>query len=140
MQIDFVIEPSKKQCDAIYQGLLTFNSPHFPDREITKVACFLKTSQGELAGGLTGEVFSNTLYVQYFWLEESYRGQGFGSKIFKKAETEAAALGATDIYLDTYSFQAAGFYQKLGFTQVGKYSGFPTKGVDKLFFQKSISL
>ncbi|WCE28646.1 GNAT family N-acetyltransferase [Vibrio sp. SCSIO 43137] len=138
MMIEFVVEPAKEQCDAIYQGLLNFNSPHFPDREITKVACFVKNSKGELAGGLTGEIFSNTFYIQYFWLDESCRGEGLGSQVFAKAEREAAALGATDIYLDTYSFQAAGFYLKLGFRQVGKYSGFPTKGVDKIFLQKSI--
>jgi N-acetylglutamate synthase-like GNAT family acetyltransferase len=56
-----------------------------------------------------------------------------------EVEQQAKKLGVTDIYLDTYTFQAPGFYAKLGFEEVGRYTGFPTRGVDKIFLQKKIA-
>ncbi|EAQ63306.1 Histone acetyltransferase [Marinomonas sp. MED121] len=43
----------------------------------------------------------------------------------------------TSICLDTYTFQAPLFYQRLGFIEVGRFVNFPVAGVDKGFFQKS---
>ena len=56
-----------------------------------------------------------------------------------EVEQQAKQYGVTDIYLDTYSFQAPEFYAKLGFKEVGRYTGFPTEGVDKIFLQKKIA-
>jgi hypothetical protein len=41
-------------------------------------------------------------------------------------EHQAAQGGCTQSYLDTYSFQAIEFYQKLGYEVVGKLENFPT--------------
>lgn len=58
--------------------------------------------------------------------------------LMARVESEAKAFGVTDMYLDTYSFQAPNFYAKLGFKEMGRYKGFPTVGVDKIFLQKKI--
>jgi N-acetylglutamate synthase-like GNAT family acetyltransferase len=55
-----------------------------------------------------------------------------------RIEQEAKAHGVTHLYLDTYTFQAPKFYAKLGFQEVGRFEGFPTAGIDKIFLQKTI--
>ena len=66
------------------------------------------------------------------------RQAGLGREVFNTAERQVQLMGVTDIYLDTFSFQACEFYLKLGFKEVGRYSGFPMAGVDKIFLQKQI--
>ncbi|USD67824.1 GNAT family N-acetyltransferase [Vibrio sp. SCSIO 43136] len=137
-ELEFIVDPSDEVKDFIYKGLLSFNLPNFPEEEIEKIACVAKSPQGEIVGGLTGDIFTNTLFIEYLWLDESQRGSGLGTQLVQMAESKAKEKGVTDIYLDTYSFQAKDFYLKLGFEIVGKYSGFPTKGVDKYFLQKAV--
>ncbi|KJY84477.1 histone acetyltransferase [Vibrio galatheae] len=138
MNVQFVLNPPKNIRDVIYNGLKTFNMKHFPDQDVQSLACYIEDEDGNFAGGLTGEIFTNTLFVEFLWVNENERNSGIGSVLMARLEEEAREFGVTDLYLDTYSFQAPGFYAKLGFTEVGRYSGFPTQGVDKIFLQKSI--
>src|SRR5712691_3125402 len=53
------------------------------------------------------------------WVHAELRGQGIGRELMARAEQRAAALGCHSAFLDTFSFQAPGFYQKLGYTVFG---------------------
>jgi len=59
------------------------------------------------------------------YLREDLRGQGYGERILERAEEEARKRGVKDVYLDTFSFQAPGFYQKLGYRVFGELVDFP---------------
>ena len=59
--------------------------------------------------------------------------------LIQRVEYEARSLGVMNIYLETYSFQAAKFYEKFGFKKVGRYTDYPKASVDKIFFQKRVS-
>ena len=41
------------------------------------------------------------------------------------AEAEAIRLGCVGVWLDTFSFQARGFYEKLGYTLFGTIDDYP---------------
>ncbi|EGU32946.1 GNAT family N-acetyltransferase [Vibrio scophthalmi] len=138
MQVEFIVDPDESVKQAILGGLRTFNSHNLPDFPSHKVACVANDEQGTFCGGLFGEVYTNTLFIDYFWLDETKRTSGLGRQVFSIAEQQVREMGVTDIYLDTFSFQARGFYLKLGFEEVGRYSGYPMAGVDKIFLQKRI--
>jgi GNAT superfamily N-acetyltransferase len=44
--------------------------------------------------------------VRQFWVEESQRQRGLGTKLFQAAEQEAQRRGCTQIVPMTFSFQA----------------------------------
>jgi len=138
MNVQFVLNPPKNIKDVIYSGLKSFNMRHLPDEDIQTLACYVEDDQGNFAGGLTGEIYTNTLFVEFLWVDDQHRDSGIGSMLMARVESEAKAFGVTDMYLDTYSFQAPNFYAKLGFKEMGRYKGFPTVGVDKIFLQKRI--
>lgn len=138
MQIDFLIDPEESIKQDIHAGLHAFNMKVFPHEDSLDVACIAANDNGEFCGGLFGEIYTNTLFVKYFWLDENKRKSGLGREVFSLAESKVQQMGITDIYLDTFSFQARDFYLKLGFEEVGRYSGYPMAGVDKIFLQKRI--
>ncbi len=138
MEIDFKFSPSKEDVSTIYDGLLEFNKPHFPDLEENSFGLFVRDQKTNILGGLTGKFLFTTCHITYLWLSESIRGKGMGTKLIKQIESEAKILGIENIFLDTYTFQAPGFYEKIGFNDTGRYKDYPLPGVDKVFYQKRI--
>lgn len=79
--------------------------------------------QGKILGGLLGirhidNAFIPHVYIETFWLDESVRGHGAGTKILTHALNYAASIGAKVVKLNTVDYQAPKFYEKMGFTKV----------------------
>jgi GNAT superfamily N-acetyltransferase len=72
-------------------------------------------NSGEVIGGLSGRTSFGLLFVERFFLRETRRGNGLGSRIIALAEEEARRRGCTRAALFTLSFQAPGFYLKQGY-------------------------
>ena len=72
-----------------------------------------------LIGGLAGETFMGWLTIDMLWVEPAFRGRGHAMALLEEAEQEARRRGATDCVLDTFSFQAPGFYRKRGYREFG---------------------
>ena len=83
---------------------------------------------GAVKGGLVGATYLGWLAVQMVSLDESLRGQGHGATLMRLAEQEAVRRGCPRIFLETLSFQALPFYEKLGYQVHSKLEGFPPGG------------
>lgn len=136
MDIELIESPSTEVISAIYDGLHGFNIPHFPGLDIKTFAWVIRSEAGDVIGGLTAKVLLTSLHIDLLWLPESIRAKGLGRELVKTAEREAAKYGAERVFVDTYSFQGPGFYQKLRFVEVGRYRDYPRVGVDKIFYSK----
>jgi GNAT superfamily N-acetyltransferase len=79
----------------------------------------------EVVGGLFGATAYDRLKIQLIYLPEELRGSGLGRKLMAQAEEEAARRGCRGILLETYSFQARGFYERLGYEVYGTVEDFP---------------
>ena len=79
------------------------------------VAFFLRDEAGEVLGGLLGEIWAGWLHIRTLALAPPARGQGFGRELMQRAEAYARERGCTNAFLDTFSFQARPFYEKLGY-------------------------
>lgn len=138
MKLEFKLNPEQNDLDFIRDGIRAHNNMHLPDGDVDAIGCFARNNEGKVVGGLTGEMFNNTVFVEYLWVDVEARTSGVGSKLIALLEEQVKPLGVTHLYLDTYSFQALDFYLKLGFEKVGQYSGYPAAGIDKHFLQKQI--
>lgn len=99
----------------------------FAENDLKSLCVFARKESGEIIGGLTGRTHWQCLDIAYLWVDERHRGRGFASRIMDAAESEAFSRGCRRAFLDTLSFQALNFYQKRGYTEFGRLSGFSGK-------------
>ncbi len=139
MNLELIEQPEQAIYDRIQGGIRAYNQQFLPSKEQhLQVALLAKDESGELLGGMNAYFYATCVFVEHLWVDENQRKSGLGSALIKRIEEEAKSRQVTDMFLDTYSFQARDFYIKHGFTEVGKYTNFPAKGIDKYFLQKAI--
>jgi GNAT superfamily N-acetyltransferase len=85
----------------------------------------IRGDDGTVAGGFWGATMFQWLHVGLMYVPESLRGQGVGSALMATAEDEARKRGCRGAYVDTFSFQAAPFYEKLGYARFGTLEDYP---------------
>ncbi|MFF5312378.1 GNAT family N-acetyltransferase [Streptomyces massasporeus] len=92
---------------------------------------------GDLVGGLTAWTWGTLCSVDMLWVREDRRHSGWGGRLMRAAEAEAARRGCTDMIVSTYSFQAPAFYPRLGFTERARIRGVPG-GHEDIYFHKRL--
>jgi ribosomal protein S18 acetylase RimI-like enzyme len=93
---------------------------------------------GELVAGLVGHTWTSWLHVTYLWVHERHRGGGLGSQLLAEAERRAAERGCTAVRLETWDFQAPGFYKKQGYDVVCVIPDYPP-GITEYTLTKRLS-
>ncbi len=94
--------------------------------------------EGAVIGGLLGSTSYRYLHIDAVFVPDHLRGTGIGRKMVLMAETEAEKRGCVGAWLDTFSFQARGFYEKLGYSLLGELPDNPP-GHTRFFFRKKLT-
>lgn len=136
-RIERLAEPGDADRDAILKPLVAHNEAMVGPTERHTVAIVLRDSDGAIIGGLWGMTGFRWLFVQYLAVPPALKGQGHGRALMLAAEDEARRFGCIGVWLDTFSFQARGFYEKLGYRLVGQIDDFPP-GEARFFLSKRI--
>jgi GNAT superfamily N-acetyltransferase len=119
--------PTPQMRDAISNWLLAFNASRVDNSEPPRplVLVLSDPASDEILGGLYGSTWMSYLHVNLLFVPESMRGAGIGRKLMMEAEAEAVRRGCSAASLDTFSFQARGFYEKLGYSVFGTLEDYP---------------
>ena len=120
-----VDDPSEADRLAILNLLADFNSRNAPPTLILPLAILLTSADDETIGGLWGASGYDWLFIELVFVPDNLRGQDLGSEMMRRAEEVAIQRGCTGIWLTTFSFQARGFYEKLGYRMFGEIIGHP---------------
>ena len=139
MAITIISEPNAtpQDKDFVRNSLDEFNL-RITSQPITHlVSIFLRDEQGAIMGGLLGEIWGGWIHIDILWIHESLRGQDYGTKLMLAAEDEARAKGCTNAHVETASFQARPFYERLGYTVFAELPDYP-KGEAFYFLRKKL--
>jgi GNAT superfamily N-acetyltransferase len=82
-------------------------------------AIFLR-DEAQIVAGLAGETYCGWLFVRYLWVSDELRGRGVGRELMARAEVRGRERGCHSAHLETFSFQALGFYEKLGYQEFAR--------------------
>ncbi len=123
-----VAEPADEHRQAILDGLARFNLSRAGPGSRQAMCIGIEGDNGTLAGGLYGWTIYDWLFVELLFVPEQLRGQRLGAELLGRAEAEARARGCIGAWLDTFSFQARGFYEKLGYELAGTIPDHPRGG------------
>ena len=130
-------EPQSEDVQVLAQGLTAHSLPHTGERGFLPIGVFLRDEQGQVVAGVWGYINWNWLYVNLVWAAESVRGQGYGKQLLTKLESVARERGCKYVHLDTFSYQARPFYERLGYEVFATLDDYPP-GHSRYFMKKSL--
>ena len=140
MNIKVTDKIDQNSYDRIVELLVEFNknkTEHLKNEINKPIEIIARNEQNEIIGGLYGRSLWGTLEIKTFAVKCENRNNGIGQKLIREAEKEAKKRNCRFISLDTFSFQAPEFYEKLGFEKIGTETDFP-KGFEKYYYRKKI--
>jgi GNAT superfamily N-acetyltransferase len=129
--------PSPDDVAFIEDELVAYNVARARPYDRRTLHVFLRDAQGRTIGGITGQTNWGWLYLDCFWLPDDLRGEGWGARLLAAAEDEARQRGCRHVRLFSYSFQAPGFYEKLGYSVFGVLEDYPP-GERQVWLRKNL--
>jgi len=136
MEVSYNVSEQDRQ--AILKPLRAYNLSHTGEMAFETVGILLRDPvTQDVVGGLYGKISYGWMFIELLSIPDSMRAQGMGTRLMLAAEEAALLKGCVGIWLDTFSFQAPGFYRKLGFSEFGHMADYPP-GHQRYFFQKRL--
>jgi GNAT superfamily N-acetyltransferase len=119
--------------------MLTFNESKTGPSAFAPLAVTLDDAEtGQLIGGLWGRTVYDWLFVEFLFVPEQLRGQGLGAMLLRKAEEVALARECIGVCLDSFDFQAPGFYLKHGYEVIAALDS-PRRGFKRRILTKRLT-
>ncbi len=110
-----LVEPD----DALYAeiaGRFTDYNRRFTDWSWTTFSLAFREN-GRVVASARGVTNMGLVELRGFWVDEDRRGRGLGRRMMAALEAEARRRGCSRAALDTYSWQACAFYERLGYRE-----------------------
>ena len=128
-------EPETAALEALPHALEDFNERKWPGHAPWRPLGIFMRDAETIVAGLSGETYCGWLVIKYLWVHDDLRGCGVGRELMAQAEARAVERGCHAAWLDTFSFQARGFYEKLGYEEFGTLDYPP---IHKRYFMKKL--
>jgi GNAT superfamily N-acetyltransferase len=135
LSIALVPRPTREQRNAIGRGLSAYNREAYGRLRGGERWFLARDAAGSVQAGAKCEEAWGWLYVDWLWVAESLRRQGWGGRLPAEAETYARGRGLVGLHLNTWSFQGPDYYPRHGFTCVGQMADMPP-GATRYWFAK----
>ncbi|CAM3797608.1 GNAT family N-acetyltransferase [Mesobacillus zeae] len=132
---------NQEDSDYIRKKVIEHNLSKLPDdvkHPVKNISFILRNEDEKILGGITGTIFWHSLHIDFFWVDESLRGKGYGKELLENIEKIAKDNYCKLIQLDTFSFQAPDFYKKNGYKVVGIVEGHPNQENQQYYLKKKL--
>jgi GNAT superfamily N-acetyltransferase len=128
VEIRLKLNPLARDVAVIRNGLRAYNQQQTGSIRREEIALLLHDADDEAVGGLTATAVLDWLFIEWLHVPAELRGKGHGRDLIERAETFARERGLLGVWLDTFSFQARPFYEKLGYRVFGTLEDHPVGG------------
>jgi len=100
-------------------------------------AFFIRDDEKKIIAGVYSAIIYGVVYTVRLWVDERYRNQGLASQLMNNVHEFGRTEGCKIATANTMSFQAEGFYKKLGYKKDFERSGY-AKNSSVLFMSKDL--
>ena len=141
MQDVVIYEATEADVKSIIQSLERHLKNISPTSSNEPTGCYYRCikENGEVVAGVMAETFCPTaLYVDILWVKDECRGKGYATALMNDVENQAFEAGCKISTVSTYTFQARGLYEKLGYTVFGTINNCPENGCDDFYLSKML--
>ena len=108
----------------VYEGFSRHAIERTGHDEKFDAVAFIARDQGAFVGAVVVELFWGALHIKYVYVEDEYRNRGIGIRLMQEALKYGLDNKCPFSFVETMSFQALGFYQKIGFALEFSRSGY----------------
>ncbi|MFL6682402.1 MAG: GNAT family N-acetyltransferase [Burkholderiaceae bacterium] len=105
-------------------GLDATNAAVAALRNVRPLVVFAREQAETVVGGALGRTWGECCELRQLWVAESHRRCGLGTRLVREVERHARERGCRLLYLETFSFQAKPFYEKIGYQVTAEIKGF----------------
>jgi GNAT superfamily N-acetyltransferase len=127
--MNFQIEPqhslSPSELDAIEGRLYEHNIRVTGRYDGQGLGFVIRDESRRMIGVAAGYTWAGISELRQMWVDEAYRGRGYGRALLNAFVIEASSRGVRRIWVASYDFQAPGMYEKAGFKRVAEFEGWP---------------
>lgn len=111
-------EKSKEDNKYVCNGLYSYNvekTRGLLKKPGVNIELYLKTNEGKTIGAILCDTFSYCMYIDVMWIDEAYRGKGYGKALINSAEKIAKENGCIFSHTCTFSYQSPWVYKSCGY-------------------------
>jgi len=133
-------DATKDDMEQFQKGLETYNMEQ-TNGEFNSpqpwLSLVLRDYDGKVVGGIITSTIYWTQYLEVLWVDEKYRGRGYGRDLVLEAHRLAKKQGCISSHTYTFSWQAPDFYQAVGYDLIATYDGY-YRGITELILMKRL--
>lgn len=133
---------SNSDYNQIAKAITEFNLSHLPPNtsdHMFSLGYVIKDPRWGIIGGITARMLlGNCLSIEILWVDTPFRNKDYATKLINHLEQEARKLGSRLSIVDTFDFQALGFYEKSGYTVFGVLDDCPCPGNKRYYLKKAL--
>jgi len=129
--------PDEATRKGILDPLIAYNEARTKRNDYRPLILAIEDDQGQVLGGLWSRTVYDWLFIELLFVPESLRRRGIATDLMRRAESEAVVRGCHSAWLDTFEFQARGFYERLGYVCFGELRDYPI-GSARYFLKKAL--
>ena len=116
---------SPDEIDAIEDRLYGHNSASTGHDDARGIGFVMHDDAGRIIAAAAGYTWAGTSELKQLWVDEAYRGRGYGRALLDAFVMEAGMRGVRRIWVASHDFQAPHMYEKAGFTRMAEFDGWP---------------
>ncbi|TXL69310.1 GNAT family N-acetyltransferase [Vineibacter terrae] len=113
------------EIDAIEDRLYAHNRAATGRDDGQGLGFVIRDEGGRTVAITAGYTWAGVSEIKQMWVDEAFRGQGYGRALLDAMVTEARRRGVSRVWVASYDFQAPGFYERAGFKRMAEFDGWP---------------
>lgn len=113
------------EAEQLARRLMAYNEARACAYDFAALRLVERDAHGEIIAGAIATTGWSWLQIEVMWVDAADRKRGLGRRLVAELERLAKQRGCVGAFLDTFDFQARGFYERCGYQVYGSLAGQP---------------